>query len=135
MAAKEKLRLDKYLWAIRLFKTRSLATKACDSGRVKFNALKVKPSRQVQINDEYEVRTETKRWRIKITRLLQKRGVNTEAVENYIDTTPAEEIERLQLLRLESPVTVNSFPTGKRLSKTGRPAKNQRRDREDFFDE
>ena len=127
MAAKEKLRLDKYLWAIRLFKTRTLAAVACDTGKVKFNSSGVKAARQVHLNDEYEVKTEAKRWRIKVTGLLDKRVKYEEAIKYYIDITPAEEIERLQYQSA-------SFHTGKRLSKIGRPTKKQRRDLDEFFD-
>jgi ribosome-associated heat shock protein Hsp15 len=126
MAEKEKLRLDKYLWAIRLFKTRSLAAAACESGKVKFDGLQAKPSRNVSIGDEYEVKTEAKRWRIKVTGLLEKRVAATEAVKNYIDITPEEEVQRLQF-------QAASFQTGKRQSKIGRPTKKERRDLDDFF--
>lgn len=128
MAAKtEKLRLDKYLWAIRLFKTRTLAAAACDSGKVKFNGVQAKASRQVHVDDEYEVKTEAKRWRIKVAALLHNRVAYSEAINYYIDITPAEEIERLQY-------QAASFHTGKRLSKIGRSTKKQRRDLNDFFE-
>jgi ribosome-associated heat shock protein Hsp15 len=127
MGEKEKLRLDKYLWAIRLFKTRSLATAACDGGKVKFEGSQVKPSRQVHVGDEFEVKTEAKRWRIKVAELLYNRVAYAEAIKYYIDITPAEELERLQFQS-------SSFHTGKRLSKIGRPTKKQRRDLDEFFD-
>ncbi|MET0393670.1 MAG: RNA-binding S4 domain-containing protein [Chitinophagaceae bacterium] len=127
MAVKEKLRLDKYLWAIRLFKTRTLAADACDSGKVKFDATAAKPSRQVSIGDEYEVKTEAKRWRIKVTGLLYNRVAYAEAINYYIDITPEEEIQRLQY-------QAASFHTGKRPSKIGRPTKKERRDLDDFLD-
>jgi len=125
MAEKEKLRLDKYLWAIRLFKTRSLAGEACDKGKVKFLGDAAKASKQVHIGEEYEIKTEAKRWRIQVTGLLNKRVQYSEAINYYIDITPAEEIERLQFQSA-------SFNTGKRQSKVGRPTKKQRRDLEDF---
>jgi ribosome-associated heat shock protein Hsp15 len=128
MAVKEKLRLDKYLWAIRLFKTRSIATAACDTGKVKFDGGQAKPSKNVNIGDEYEVKTEAKRWRIKVTGLLEKRVAASEAVKNYIDITPEEEIQRLQY-------QAASFHTGKRQSKIGRPTKKERRELDDFLDE
>lgn len=73
MAEKEKLRLDKYLWAIRLFKTRTLAAVACDTGKIKFNGSQAKASKHVNVDDEYEVKTEVKRWRIKVAALLHNR--------------------------------------------------------------
>ena len=124
----EKLRLDKYLWAIRLFKTRTAAATACDTGKVKFNGLQAKASKNVSIDDEYEVKTDAKRWRIKVIGLQYKRVAYSEAIKSYIDITPAEEIERLQF-------QAASFHTGKRLSKVGRPTKKNRRDIEKFLDD
>lgn len=127
MPDNEKLRLDKYLWAIRLFKTRTMAAAACDTGKVKFNGLQAKASRNVQIGDEYEVKTEAKRWRIKVTGLLEKRVAHSEAIKHYIDITPEEELQRLRF-------QASSFHTGKRQSKIGRPTKKERRDLDDFFE-
>lgn len=126
--AKEKLRLDKYLWSIRLFKTRSLATEACERGKVKFAGSQAKASKNVNIGDEYEIKTETKRWRIKVTGLISKRVAHALAITNYIDITPEEEIQRLQFQSA-------SFHTGKRLSKIGRPTKKERRELDDFMED
>lgn len=126
MPEKEKLRLDKYLWAIRLFKTRTLAAVACDTGKVKFNGASAKAAKQVSLNDEYEIKTEHKRWRIKVTGLLHKRVKYEEAVKFYLDITPAEEIQRIEY-------QAASFHTGKRPSKIGRPTKKERRDLDDFL--
>lgn len=128
MAEKEKLRLDKYLWAIRLFKTRTQAAAACDTGKVKFNGQQAKAARHVNIDEEYEVKTEAKRWRIRVTGLLHNRVAYAEAINYYLDITPAEEIERLQY-------QAASFHTGKRQSKIGRPTKKQRRDIDEFLGE
>ena len=127
MSEKEKLRLDKYLWAIRLYKTRSMAANACDTGKVKFDGLQAKAARHVSIGDEYEVKTEAKRWRIKVTGLLEKRVQYSEAIKYYTDITPAEETERIQY-------QAASFHTGKRQSKIGRPTKKERRDLDEFFE-
>ncbi len=128
MPDKEKLRLDKYLWAIRLFKTRTAAATACDSGKVKFDGLQAKASKNVSIGDEYEVKTEAKRWRIKVTGLLFNRAAYSEAIKYYTDITPEEEMQRLQFQSV-------SFHTGKRLSKVGRPTKKQRRELDDYLDD
>jgi ribosome-associated heat shock protein Hsp15 len=128
MSEKEKLRLDKYLWAIRLFKTRTMAATACDMGKVKFNGVGTKAARHVNVGDEYEVKTENKRWRIRVAALLHNRVKYEEAVKYYIDITPAEEIQRLQY-------QASVFHTGKRQSKVGRPTKKERRDLDEFMGE
>lgn len=125
---KEKLRIDKYLWSIRIFKTRAQAAEACDKGRVKLKDNAVKASKNVVIGDEYSIKTEDKKWIIQVTGLLDHRVQYSEAIKYYIDLTPDEEKEKLQ-------VQVASFHTGKRLSKIGRPTKKQRRDLENFTDD
>jgi ribosome-associated heat shock protein Hsp15 len=122
---KEKLRLDKYLWAIRLFKTRSQAAEACDKNKVKYNGTNVKAAKSVSVNDEYEVKTEAKKWLIKVTGLLHNRVQYTEALNYYIDITPAEEKDRMKF-------QAAAFHTGKRMSKVGRPTKKQKRELDDF---
>ncbi|HET9055639.1 MAG TPA: RNA-binding S4 domain-containing protein [Chitinophagaceae bacterium] len=124
----EKLRLDKYLWAIRLFKTRTLAAAACDTGKVKYEGAAAKASKHVHVGDEYEVKTEARRWKIKVAGLLNNRVQYSEAVKFYIDINPAEEIQRIQY-------QAAVFHTGKRKSKIGRPTKKQRRELDDFLDE
>ncbi|MBP9099470.1 MAG: RNA-binding S4 domain-containing protein, partial [Ferruginibacter sp.] len=93
---KEKIRLDKYLWAIRLFKTRSQAAEACEKNKVKYNGNNAKAAKSVSVNDEYEVKTENKKWLIKVTGLLSNRVQFSEAVKYYLDITPAEEVERIK---------------------------------------
>ena len=61
------MRLDKYLWAIRLFKTRSQASEACDQGKVKHLGHAAKASKTVNVGDEFEVKTEARKWVIKVT--------------------------------------------------------------------
>ena len=124
---KEKLRIDKYLWAIRLFKTRSQAADACDKGKVKLNGDNVKAAKTVSTGDEYEVKTEAKRWVIKVTALLDHRVQYSEAIKYYTDITPPEELDRI---KFQAAV----FHTGKRLSKVGRPTKKDKRDLDGFMD-
>ncbi len=128
MAEKEKLRVDKYLWAIRLFKTRTLAAAACDTGKVKQHGTSIKAAKNVQVGDEYEVKTEAKKWIIKVTGLLHYRVAYPEAIKHYIDLSPEEEVDRQQF-------QAASFHTGKRQSKIGRPTKKQRREMNGFLGE
>jgi ribosome-associated heat shock protein Hsp15 len=123
---KEKLRIDKYLWAIRLFKTRSQAADACDNGKVKLLGNNVKASKPVNLGDIYDVKAEGRKWVIKVTGLLEKRAAYSEAIKNYEDITPPEDLDVVKF-------QASSFNTGKRLSKVGRPTKRDRRDIEGFM--
>ena len=123
---KEKLRLDKYLWSIRLFKTRTAASVACEKGKVKMKDESVKASRGVKVGDEYEVKTVEKKWLIKVVELLYSRVQYSEAIKFYEDHTPPEEVERIASQS-------SSFYSGKRLSKIGRPTKKERRNLDDFI--
>ena len=124
----DKPRLDKYLWAIRIFKTRTQATIAIDEGKVKWNSANVKPSRLVGIGDRYSIKTPARRWTIEVTGLLQTRVAFEEAIKNYLDITSEED---KQLNQHQG----TSFYTGKRHSKTGHPTKKQRRELDDFMNE
>ncbi|HQR91978.1 MAG: RNA-binding protein [Bacteroidetes bacterium 24-39-8] len=128
MEAKEKLRVDKYLWAIRLFKTRSQAADACDNGKVKLQGSNVKASKPVNIGDVFDVKTEGRKWVIRVTGLLEKRAAYPEAIKNYEDITPPEELDVVKF-------QAASFQTGKRLSKVGRPTKRDLRDIRGFMGE
>ncbi len=127
MKETEKLRVDKYLWAIRIFKSRSMASDACDKGKVKCNEVSIKASKIVNIGDEYHIRTESRKWIIKVVALLHNRVQYSEAIKFYTDITPLEEKD-------ENTFLPTSFNTGKRLSKIGRPNKKQRRNFEDFME-
>ncbi len=123
----EKLRIDKYLWAIRIFKTRSSASDACDDGRIKMNDQAVKASKAVNIGEIYTIRGKDRNWIVKVTGLLVNRKAYSEAILYYEDLTPIEE-------QTKDRVQAASFYTGKRLSKVGRPTKRERRDIDGFFD-
>jgi ribosome-associated heat shock protein Hsp15 len=127
MAEKEKLRIDKYLWAIRIFKTRSLASDACNNGKVKWKGINVKPAKTVAVGEQYEIKTEAKKWLVEVSELLHTRVQFAEAIKFYIDLTPEEEKEKIH----------NSsfvFNTGKRQSKQGRPTKKEKRNLDDFLE-
>lgn len=122
----KKVRIDKYLWAIRIFKTRSIASRACDDGKVKMAGAAVKSSKQVVIGEVYDIRADGRKWTIEVTGIIEKRVKYEQAAQNYVDITSEEDKQYNQRLG-------NSFHTGKRLSKTGRPTKKQRRDLNDLF--
>lgn len=126
MAGNEKLRIDKYLWAIRIFKTRSLAASACSSAKVKCNGINVKPSKSVSVGDQYEIKTEHKKWVIQVIFLLHNRLKHEEAVKHYLDLTPEEKNDHIQS-------SAFIFNTGKRQSKQGRPTKREKRKLDDFL--
>lgn len=128
MEAKEKLRVDKYLWSIRLFKTRSQAADACDNGKVKLQGTNVKASKPVNIGDVFDVKTEGRKWVIRVTGLLEKRAAYPEAIKHYEDITPPEELDVVKF-------QAASFQTGKRLSKVGRPTKRDLRNIRGFMGE
>ena len=127
MIVKEKLRIDKYLWAIRIFKTRSLAADACNNGKIKCKGINVKASKTVSAGEQYEIKTEAKKWLIEVGGLLHNRVQFSEAVKYYIDLTPEEDKEKTQASSFV-------FNTGKRKSKQGRPTKKEKRSLDEFFE-
>lgn len=125
MAAQiEKLRIDKYLWAIRIFKTRSLATEACKAGKVKFNGQNVKPAHEVQIGNTYQVQKGIERKIIYVTGLLERRGDAQTAAQHYEDRTPEEDTYAYK--------SVFHTPALKRDRGAGRPTKKDRREIDDL---
>jgi ribosome-associated heat shock protein Hsp15 len=120
----EKLRLDKYLWAIRVFKTRSQASEAITKGNVKSNGVDVKASKAVSLGDQYEIKTEARKWVVQVSGLLDQRKQYSEAINYYVDLTPEEDPET------KNQSVFYDF-TGKRKSKQGRPTKRNRRNLDD----
>lgn len=122
---KEKLRIDKYLWAIRIFKTRSLATEACKAGKVKLNGQNLKPSYEVRLGDTYQVQKGIERKVVKVTGLLAKRGDAKTAALHYEDLTPVEDTFQYK--------STFHAPVLKRDRGSGRPTKKDRREIDDLF--
>jgi ribosome-associated heat shock protein Hsp15 len=120
----EKLRIDKYLWAIRIFKTRSLATEACKAGRVKLNGQNIKPSYVVKVGETYAIQKGIERKVILVTGLLERRVDAKTAVQYYEDHTPVEETYGFK--------SVFQAPILKRDRGTGRPTKRDRREIDDL---
>src|SRR5690242_8854938 len=114
-----KLRIDKYLWCIRVYKSRTLATEACEGGKVKIGGERIKPSRPVKIGEVISVQQGFIRKEYKVTGLLDKR-VAAKLVINYAeDVTPKEEIEKALTARF---VSYES-----KFQDSGRPTKKDRR--------
>ncbi|GHE23750.1 RNA-binding S4 domain-containing protein [Sphingobacterium griseoflavum] len=121
---KDKLRIDKYLWSIRIFKTRSLATEACKAGRVKLNGHNTKASAVVKIGDLYTIQKGPERKVILVTALLERRVDAKTAVQFYQDQTPVEDTQAFK--------SVFHAPVLKRDRGTGRPTKKDRREIDDL---
>ena len=115
---------DKYLWCIRLFKTRSIAADACKKGHVKINDLPLKPSREIYGNEEILIRKNQINYKIKVIDIPANR-VGAKLVNLYRkDLTPKEEFERTELLKYSKDYY--------RKKGTGRPTKKDRRDIEEY---
>jgi ribosome-associated heat shock protein Hsp15 len=79
----QSVRIDKWLWAARFFKTRSLATEAVDGGKVKHNGLRVKPAKEVRVGDTVEVHIGEYGWELAVTGLAERRGSTEQARALY----------------------------------------------------
>lgn len=116
----EGVRIDKWLWAVRIFKSRSLATDFCKRGRVLIAEEAVKPSRNIHVGDVITVRKPPLTLTYKVTGLIDKRGSASVAAGNVTDLTAQEEYDRAKNKQ------ENAFFVRDR--GTGRPTKKDRRD-------
>jgi len=113
------VRLDKWLWAVRLYKTRSLATEACKGGRVKIDGVNAKPSREVKVDDEIEVVQSGVKKKVRVKQVVKNR-VGAKLVPDLMeDLTPQEELEKQEMMR--------RLNYEKRSRGVGRPTKRDRR--------
>lgn len=122
----EEVRIDKYLWSIRAFKTRSEATDACKGGRIKVNGQDVKPSRNIRVGDIITVRKGAVAYTYKVLELVEKRQGAKLVSQFAEDLTPEEELEKLR-------APVETFFL-KRDRGSGRPTKKDRRQMEALWD-
>lgn len=121
------MRLDKYLWCVRYYKTRTLATIACKKGQVKVNSKISKPSREIFITDKIELRKNQIQYQLKINDIPKSR-IGAKLVDIYrTDITPKEQFEAQELLKYSKDYY--------RKKGVGRPTKKDRRDIDDFNDE
>lgn len=123
---KDEVRIDKFIWAVRLFKTRSLAADECGKGRVVLNGATVKPSRMVRIGDVIDITKPPVTFSYKVLQIADKR-MGAKLVAGFIkDITTAEQIEVLEMHKL-------SYSLGRKKG-TGRPTKRERRDIDKLMD-
>jgi ribosome-associated heat shock protein Hsp15 len=122
----ESVRIDKWMWAVRLFKTRSQATEACRKGRVEIGNLPVKPSRDIRVGEIIKIRRQPINRSYKVLALSEKR-MSAKLTENFLeDVTPPEELEIPEIQKQMNWIM--------RERGSGRPTKRDRRKLDDFFD-
>ena len=120
------VRIDKWLWAVRLYKTRSLATEACKKGRVQIQGTAVKPSRVVKTGDIIQIKHPPVVYSFKVLAPAQNR-MNARLVPEFMENvTTAYQLELIELGKLAAKTA--------RERGTGRPTKKERRDMDDFFE-
>lgn len=117
-------RLDKWLWAARLFKTRSIAIDACKNGRVMIKGVKMKPSHVIKEGDEIQVRKPPVTYTFKVLQAIQNRVGAKLIPEVLKNITTPDQYELLEMNRISGFVD--------RVRGTGRPTKKDRRDLDDF---
>ena len=122
----DKVRVDKWLWSVRIFKSRTIATDACKAGKVKINGVNVKPSYQLQRDEIVVVRKNGFDFQFKVIDLIQKRVGAPLAVQCYEDRTPEEELNKYKQW------FIGKAAAEAREKGTGRPTKKDRRAIEDF---
>ena len=119
------VRVDKYLWAMRIYKTRSIASDACKNGRITMNGVQLKPSRTFHVGDTFSVRKGPITYSYRVLQLSENR-LGAKLVPEYLqDCTSPQQLELLELARMAG--------NGSRDRGTGRPTKKDRRDIEVFM--
>lgn len=113
------IRLDKWLWTVRLFKTRSQATEACKGGKVKMAGVNAKPSKEVRVGDQIDIVQTGIRKSVRIKQIGNNRVGPNLVTELMEDLTPPEELEKLQMAR--------EINYERRERGSGRPSKKDRR--------
>ena len=119
----DKLRIDKWLWAARFFKTRSLAAEAVESGKVTINETRIKPAKAIGVGDRLDIRLGQYRFEIQVLALSNRRGPATEAQKLY------RESEESRVRRAEIAANLKALPQP---TFKGRPTKRDRREIERF---
>jgi ribosome-associated heat shock protein Hsp15 len=120
------VRIDKWMWAVRIFKTRTIAVEACKKGRISINNVTIKPSRMIRTGDVIEVRKPPVTYSFKVLDLTENR-MGAKLVPQYLENvTPPEQYEILELSKISGFIN--------RAKGTGRPTKKDRRSLDEFTD-
>ena len=122
----EKIRIDKWLWAVRLFKTRSLASTACENGKVRVQKQPVKASRMLKAGETIALRNGAFTYEYEVLQLTENRMAAKLVPEYCKDITPESELERIKLHALQRKLQDNRGE--------GRPTKKDRRELDEFTD-
>jgi ribosome-associated heat shock protein Hsp15 len=123
------VRIDKWLWAARFFKTRSLASRACELGRIDSKGQRAKPSREVRVGDLLQVRSDAGDFQVEVMLLSEMRGPAAVAQTLYRETEASREL-RLKLAEERKAMPHFELPQGGRPSKRNRRELNRFRGRE-----
>lgn len=123
----EEVRVDKWLWAVRVFKTRSIATDACKKGRISIAGVIIKPSRVIRVGEVITVRKPPIEYSFRVIQLLGSRVGAKRVAEFMENVTPREQYELLELQRVSGFVD--------RAKGLGRPTKKDRRDLDQFAED
>jgi ribosome-associated heat shock protein Hsp15 len=122
------LRVDKWLWAARFFRTRAAAQQAVDGGKVKLNGERVKPAKEVRPGDTLAIHIGASEWVVKVAGLSDKRGPTTAARTLYAE-------DETSRLRREEQSALRKFAADPAQNRHGRPTKRERRQLERFRSE
>jgi ribosome-associated heat shock protein Hsp15 len=120
MDAPDRIRIDKWLWAARFFKTRGLASRAVEAGHVKLAGERVKPSKDIRVGDRLSIHAGEQDWQIDVVALSERRGPATQARQLYIEDARD---QAMRLARLETRRLAGEPAQGMK----GRPTKRDRR--------
>ena len=121
---KEEVRIDKWLWAVRIFKTRSIAAEACKKGKIMIGGVTIKPSRNIKVNDVIQIKRPPIVYSFKVLALTENR-MGAKLVPEFMENVTT--ADQLHLLELDKIAAV-----GRRDKGTGRPTKKERRELDEF---
>lgn len=116
----QSMRLDKWLWCARFYKTRSIATSTIKAGKIKAKGIKVKPAQIIRVGDELEIRRGSFQYEIRVSALTRSRGSAADAVQLYLESEDS--ITKREALASQLKLAAASQPASK-----GRPSKQERR--------